>query len=84
MGGIPVTSPMYNEEEEEDLEENNKESFFDDVEEEESVPEEEIKEEEDVYKGASRKIDIDLDEDFEDPLDKPAFMRRMFKGKKKE
>lgn len=37
----------------------------------------------DSYKGAAKKIDISLDDEFEDPLDKPAFMRKMFSGKKK-
>ena len=40
--------------------------------------------EEDVYKGATPKIeDISISDDFDDPLDKPAFMRKMFQGKKK-
>ena len=41
---------------------------------------EEEKEEDDFYKGAAKKIEIE--DDFDDPLDKPAFMRKMF-GKKK-
>ncbi len=40
--------------------------------------------EEEVYKGATPKIDeSSISDDFEDPLDKPAFMRKMFSGKKK-
>ena len=35
------------------------------------------------FKGAPKKIDISSDDDFDDPLDKPAFMRKMFTGKKK-
>lgn len=63
-----------------------KASFFDDFEEEENVIEEEEEKEpekEEVQKGATRRIDIEADDDYEDPLDKPAFMRRLFPGKKK-
>lgn len=64
-----------------------KESFFDDFEDEEKpiIEEEEEEKEpekEEVQKGATRRIDMDMDEEYEDPLDKPAFMRRIFKGKK--
>ena len=41
----------------------------------------EEKEDEDFYKGAAKKVEIE--DDFDDPLDKPAFMRKMFGGKKK-
>ena len=79
LGGISVKSPMYNNDDEDDLKES-KESFFDEPEQDETSVEEEPEEE--VYKGAPKKNDID-DDDFDDPLDKPAFMRRMFPGKKK-
>lgn len=82
LGGVSVKSPLYNDEEEDDFEEK-KEDYFDDVQESKPVVSEEPEEEEEVFKGASKKIDIDIDENFDDPLDKPAFMRRMFKGKKK-
>lgn len=39
--------------------------------------------EQDTYKGAPKKVENISDDDFEDPLDKPAFMRKMFQGKKK-
>ncbi len=77
LGGVSVKSPIYNKKaKEESFEE--KDSFFDESEEEEVVEEEK----EPVLKGATKKVEIDLDGDFDDPLDKPAFMRRMFKGKK--
>ena len=79
LGGISVKSPMYNNDDDDDLKES-KESFFDEPEQDETSVEEEPEEE--VYKGAPKKNDID-DDDFDDPLDKPAFMRRMFPGKKK-
>ncbi len=79
LGGISVKSPMYNNDDDDDLKES-KESFFDEPEQDETNVEEEPEEE--VYKGAPKKNDID-DDDFDDPLDKPAFMRRMFPGKKK-
>lgn len=65
-----------------------KNSFFDDFEDEdENAVEEERKEPEKVVeeaqKGATRRIDIDADDDYDDPLDKPAFMRRIFQSKKK-
>ena len=80
LGGISVKSPLYNEEEEDDTKES-KENYFDEPEQDETSVDEE--QEEEVFKGAPKKIDIDIDEDFDDPLDKPAFMRRMFPGKKK-
>jgi len=77
LGGVSVKSPMYNKKiEEEKFEE--KDSFFDEAEEEEIIDEEK----EPVQKGATKKLEMDLDDDFDDPLDKPAFMRRIFKGKK--
>jgi len=42
-----------------------------------------VDEQQDVYKGATRKVENISDDDFDDPLDKPAFMRKMFAGKKK-
>lgn len=82
LGGISVKSPMYDEDKEEDLKET-KESYFDEKEDEDEIPTVSEEDEEEVFKGASKKIDMDMDDDFDDPLDKPAFMRRMFKGKKK-
>jgi len=79
LGGLSVKSPLYNEDKEEELEET-KDTFFDEPEQDETSQEDE---QEEVYKGAAKKIEMDMDEDFDDPLDKPAFMRRMFKGKKK-
>ncbi len=79
LGGIPINSSMYANDEKEE------EDFFDEEKEKEDtvIKEEELNEEDSsVSKGASKRIDLDIDEDFEDPLDKPAFMRKMFKGKK--
>ena len=82
LGGVTTKSSIFKKQEEDDSFEK-KDSFFDDAEE-EIVEEEPEKEEEkdEVQKGATKRIDMELDEDFDDPLDKPAFMRRMFKGKK--
>ncbi|MDX9739357.1 MAG: cell division protein FtsZ [Candidatus Dojkabacteria bacterium] len=82
LGGVTTKSSIFKKQEEDDNFEK-KDSFFDDTEEEivEEKPEKE-EEREEVQKGATKRIDMDLDEDFDDPLDKPAFMRRMFKGKK--
>lgn len=74
FGGIPVKSPSYTEEKEESFED--KEAFEDIDEDEEDVP--------DVQKGANKKPELELDEDFDDPLDKPAFMRRAFGRNKKK
>lgn len=82
LGGISVKSPMYDDDEEEE-EKEEKENYFDEEKEDLEVKPEEKEEDEEVFKGASKKIDIDMDDDFDDPLDKPAFMRRMFKGKGK-
>ncbi|MDY0097000.1 MAG: cell division protein FtsZ [Candidatus Dojkabacteria bacterium] len=80
LGGISVKSPLYNDEEEDDTSEK-KDNYFDEPEQ-EDTPEEELEEE--VFKGAPKKTELDIDDDdFDDPLDKPAFMRRMFPGKKK-
>ncbi len=79
LGGISVNSPLYNEEEEEEISEK-KENYFEESEQDEISVEEEPEE---VFKGAPKKTDIDIEDDFDDPLDKPAFMRRMFPGKKK-
>jgi len=78
LGGVPLKSPIYNKPEEESFDK--KESFFDDFE--EDTEEEEPQPQEDVQKGATKKVDIDINDSFEDPLDRPAFMRRIFKGKK--
>lgn len=80
FGGIPVpSSPTFTQNEEEDLEDEKEEKLFDAIED-ETQPDES---DEDVYKGASKKIDLDINDDFDDPLDKPAFMRKLFKDKKK-
>jgi len=73
LGGLSVKSPSYkNALEEESFE--SKEDFFEEA-------DEEI-DEEPVLKGAKKRIDLDVNnDDFDDPLDKPAFMRRAF-GKK--
>ncbi len=82
LGGLISKSPIFKKEPKDDAFEKS-DSFFDDAEE-EAIDEkiEEEKEDEEVKKGATKRIDMDLNEDFDDPLDKPAFMRRMFKGKK--
>ncbi|MBP6976192.1 cell division protein FtsZ [Candidatus Dojkabacteria bacterium] len=77
LGGIPVSSSDFDEKDDEY--EEKEEKSFDAVEDEKEEKEEE-KEEDDFYKGAAKKIEIE--DDFDDPLDKPAFMRKMF-GKKK-
>jgi cell division protein FtsZ len=77
LGGIPFKSNIFKKEEEDEKEEN----YFDD-EEIEDEKEEEKEPKEEVQKGATKRVEIDMDDDFDDPLDKPAFMRRMFKGKK--
>lgn len=78
LGGIPFKSNIFKKEEEEEKEEN----YFDDEEIEEEKAEEKELPKEEVQKGATKRVEIDMDDDFDDPLDKPAFMRRMFKGKK--
>ncbi len=65
----------------EDESEEKKDTFFDSYGVEDVIEEESISEEE-VQKGATKRIDMQVDEDFDDPLDKPAFMRKIFKGKK--
>ena len=77
LGDIPISPSRFDEEEGEfDEKEEKEERAF-------SIKEDEQEEEEDdFYKGATKKIEIE--DDFEDPLDKPAFMRKMFGGKKKE
>ncbi len=77
LGEIPVSSSRFDDVNDDE---------FDEKEEKEepiiSIQEEsdDDKDEDDFYKGAAKKIDIE--EDFDDPLDKPAFMRKMFGGKK--
>ncbi|HNW23290.1 MAG TPA: cell division protein FtsZ [Candidatus Dojkabacteria bacterium] len=77
LGGIPISSSDFDKEDD-DYEEKEEKSF--DAVESKKEDEEEEKEDEDFYKGAAKKIEIE--DDFDDPLDKPAFMRKMF-GKKK-
>jgi len=84
LGGISINSPMYNENDTEGEVEEGK-----DEEEATVIKAEELEEgddeEDNVSKGASKKMNINIDdEEFDDPLDKPAFMRKMFKGKKDE
>ena len=82
LGGIPISTSKYDDEEEEfeekDEKEEKEEKLFEATEDE---SDEEEKEEENFYKGATKKIEIE--DDFDDPLDKPAFMRKMFGNKKK-
>ncbi len=82
FGGIPVpSSPTFTQQndDDEDFEEKKDEKLFDAIEDETQPGETE----EDVYKGASKKLEMDINDDFDDPLDKPAFMRKLFKDKKK-
>ncbi len=78
--GLGAASDSINSIEEEKDEKNEEERIF-------KALSEEIETEDDSdsesYKGAPKKIDISSDDDFDDPLDKPAFMRKMFTGKKK-
>lgn len=69
LGGISVSSKAYKEEKEKKVEEEI-DAFF----------EEENKEDEVAAKGATKREDFDTKEDdYDDPLDKPAFMRRFLK-----
>lgn len=77
LGGIPISSSDFDEKEDEY--EEKEEKTFDAIKEDDEEVEE--KEDEDFYKGAAKKVEIE--DDFDDPLDKPAFMRKMFGGKKK-
>jgi cell division protein FtsZ len=82
LGGVPLDSSAYKRNTQFEKKDND---FFDEIDEaEEDIVEEEKEEpkEDEVSKGAAKKPDIDVDQDFDDPLDQPAFMRRMFKGKK--
>ena len=78
--GLGSTSDTINSFEEEKDEKSDEEKIF-------KTLSDEIETEDDSdsesFKGAPKKIDISSDEDFDDPLDKPAFMRKMFTGKKK-
>ena len=78
--GLGATSDTINSFEEEKEEKSDEEKIF-------KTLSDEIETEDDSesesFKGAPKKIDISSDEDFDDPLDKPAFMRKMFTGKKK-
>jgi len=78
---IQTPSPTFSLDEDEQEKEkvDEEEKLFDAVED-EVQPE---STEDGVYKGA-QKIDINMSDEFEDPLDKPAFMRKMFKSKKKK
>ncbi len=76
FGNIGPSSPTFAQEEEEPKVEED-EKLFD------AVEEDTQDDDDDVFKGASKKIDINMSDDFDDPLDKPAFMRKMFPGKKK-
>jgi cell division protein FtsZ len=78
--GLGTASDTINSLEKEKSEKDEEEKIFDALDE-EIQPETDS--DADSYKGATKKIDISLDDDFEDPLDKPAFMRKMFSGKKK-
>ena len=78
--GLGSTSDTINSFEEEKDEKSDEEKIF-------KTLNDEIETEDDSdsesFKGAPKKIDISSDDDFDDPLDKPAFMRKMFTGKKK-
>ncbi len=78
--GLGATSDTINSFEEDKDEKSDEEKIF-------KTLNDEIETEDDSesesFKGAPKKIDISSDDDFDDPLDKPAFMRKMFTGKKK-
>ena len=78
--GLGSASDTINVFEEEEKPQKEEEKIFDLLEQEKDL---EVDEQQDVYKGATRKVENISDDDFDDPLDKPAFMRKMFAGKKK-
>ncbi len=78
--GLGSTSDTINSFEEEKDEKNYEEKIFKTLNDEIETDDDS---ESESFKGAPKKIDISSDDDFDDPLDKPAFMRKMFTGKKK-
>lgn len=78
--GLGSTSDTINSFEEEKEEKSDEERIFKTLSDESETEDDSDSE---SFKGAPKKIDISSDEDFDDPLDKPAFMRKMFTGKKK-
>ena len=76
LGATSDTINSFEEEKEEKSDEKIFKTLSDEIETEDDS-------ESESFKGAPKKIDISSDEDFDDPLDKPAFMRKMFTGKKK-
>lgn len=78
--GLGATSDTINSFEEEKEEKSDEERIFKTLSDESETEDDSDSE---SFKGAPKKIDISSDEDFDDPLDKPAFMRKMFTGKKK-
>ncbi|NLE31032.1 cell division protein FtsZ [Candidatus Dojkabacteria bacterium] len=78
--GLGATSDTINSFEEEKEEKSDEEKIFKTLSDESETEDDSDSE---SFKGAPKKIDISSDEDFDDPLDKPAFMRKMFTGKKK-
>lgn len=78
--GLGATSDTINSFEEEKEEKSDEERIFKTLSDESETEDDSDSE---SFKGAPKKINISSDEDFDDPLDKPAFMRKMFTGKKK-
>ena len=78
--GLGATSDTINSFEEEKEEKSDEEKIFKTLSDESETEDDSDSE---SFKGAPKKINISSDEDFDDPLDKPAFMRKMFTGKKK-
>ena len=78
--GLGATSDTINSFEEEKEEKSDEEKIFKTLSDESETEDDSDSE---SFKGAPKKIDISSDDDFDDPLDKPAFMRKMFTGKKK-
>lgn len=78
--GLGATSDTINSFEEEKEEKSDEERIFKTLSDESETEDDSDSE---FFKGAPKKINISSDEDFDDPLDKPAFMRKMFTGKKK-
>lgn len=76
LGATSDTINSFEEEKEEKSDEKIFKTLSDEIETEDDS-------ESESFKGAPKKIDISSDDDFDDPLDKPAFMRKMFTGKKK-
>jgi cell division protein FtsZ len=76
MEEIPIETQDYDEKDDNNQQEGD---FFDEVEDKEV----EVKDEDESKDDYSKTIDIDIDEKFDDPLEKPAFMRRILEKRKK-